>query len=63
MITEGQIFLAIIQVLPIILVWVRLESRLSRLEGQFSMFCSMTQKTISAVEKRRGAKEGSENYG
>jgi len=57
--TEKEIILAFIQTLPIIVIWLRLESRLSRLEGRFDMFLQMTQKVMTAVEKRHGSnKEG-----
>lgn len=50
--TEKEIILAFIQILPILLIWMRLESRLSRLEGRFDMFFSMMEKTFQSIEKR-----------
>jgi len=52
-------FLAFAQVISIIIIWIRFESRLSRLEGRFDEFCLSVRKDLSAVEKRHGSsKEG-----
>lgn len=57
--TEKEIILALIQILPIIIIWVRIESRLARLEGRFDMFLTITTRALTAVEKRHGTnKEG-----
>ena len=53
--TDKEIMLAFINILPIIIIWVRLESRLSRLEGKFSMICIMMQNIITDLTKRHGA--------
>lgn len=50
--TEKDYILAFIQVLPIIIIWIRLESRLSRLEGRFDMFFTIFEKTLGSLEKR-----------
>lgn len=42
----GQIYLAIINVFAILLIWVRIESRMSRLEGRFDMFVSLLHKEL-----------------
>jgi len=52
--TEKEIILAFIQILPILLIWMRLESRLSRLEGRFEMFLSMMEKIFTSIETRHG---------
>lgn len=51
---EDTIILVILQILSIIAIWIRLESRLSRLEGRFDMFVESFCKTIESLEKRRG---------
>ena len=53
--TEKEIILAFIQILPILLIWMRLESRLSRLEGRFDMFLAMMEKSFNSIEKRHGS--------
>lgn len=53
--TEKEIILAFIQILPILLIWMRLESRLSRLEGRFEMFLSMMEKIFTSIETRHGS--------
>ena len=52
--TEKDYFLLFIQMVPIILVWIRLESRLSRLEGRFDMFISSNHCSSKPDEKRHG---------
>lgn len=42
--SERDYFLAFINIVPIIVIWMRLESRMSRLEGRFDMFLSMIAK-------------------
>jgi len=49
--TEKDYVLAFIQILPIIVIWIRLESRMSRLEGRFDMFFLMCEKTFKSEEK------------
>jgi len=44
---EKEIILAIIQIIPILLIWMRLERRLSRLEGRFDMFCALVLKSLA----------------
>jgi len=53
--TEKEILLAFIPTIPILAIWIRLESRLSRLEGRFDMFLNMAQDTLKHVEKRHGS--------
>lgn len=52
--TEKDLILALIQILPIIIIWIRLESRLSRLEGRFDMYMEFVTKLATAIEKRHG---------
>jgi hypothetical protein len=52
MVEYAEKFLAFGQFIAIILIWIRFESRLSRLEGSFSMFCQMIEKQLHSVEKR-----------
>ncbi len=60
---RDEIIVALIQLLPIIIIWLRLESRLSKLEGSFGMFCELTSKSLTRVEKRRGTQQEGEDYG
>lgn len=50
--TDREIFLAFIQLMPIILIWIRLEGRLSRLEGRFDMYMETVGKRLTQIEKR-----------
>ena len=47
-----QLILAFIQIIPIIVIWIRIENRLSRLEGRFDMFMNMIKTTISTNNDR-----------
>ena len=47
--------LAFIQIISIIIIWIRFESRLSRLEGRFDMFNKSVEKDLAAAEKRHGS--------
>jgi len=49
---ETQLILAFIQIIPIIVIWIRIENRLSRLEGRFDMFMNMIKTTISTNNDR-----------
>jgi hypothetical protein len=51
---EKEIILALLNILPIIIIWIRMESRLSRLEGRFDVFFTIVQGTLKSVEKRHG---------
>jgi hypothetical protein len=55
--SEREIILALIQMVPIIAIWVRLESRLSRLEGRFDMFMKFATSCLEAFQKRPGSKQ------
>ena len=50
--SEREIILAFLQILPIILIWIRMESRLSRLEGRFDMYMDTVGKLLIQIEKR-----------
>ena len=43
------------QIASIIIIWIRFESRLSRLEGRFDMFIETVKKDLQAAEKRHGS--------
>lgn len=48
----GEIYLAIINVIAILLIWVRIESRMSRLEGRFDMFVALCEKALRDAPSR-----------
>jgi len=50
--TTKEISIAFIQLLPIILIWVRLENRLATLEGRFNMYMETVGKILLNMEKR-----------
>jgi len=56
-------FLAFAQLASIIIIWIRFESRLSRLEGRFDEFCKFITRELNMVEKRHGSQKEGENYG
>ena len=43
------------QIIAIVVIWVRFENRLSRLEGCFDMFVKHVELLLSAAEKRPGS--------
>lgn len=48
-------WLAFGQVIGIIIIWIRFESRISRLEGRFDEFKDACLRSMTSVEKRHGA--------
>lgn len=60
MLDASEKWLAFAQFISIIVIWIRFESRLSRLEGRFDTFCQMIQQQVSSVEKRHGSKQEGE---
>ena len=50
--TTKEISIAFIQLIPIIIIWVRLESRLAHLEGRFQMYLDVVGKVLTQIEKR-----------
>ena len=51
--TSKEISIAFIQLIPIIVIWVRIEKRLSTLEGRFQMYMDVIGRVLSQVENRR----------
>ena len=51
--TSKEISIAFIQLIPIIVIWVRIEKRLSTLEGRFNMYLEVIGKALSTFENRR----------
>ncbi len=49
---HAEKILAFAQFVSIIVIWIRFESRLSRLEGRFEMFVTLISKTLNGLEKR-----------
>lgn len=49
--STGEISLAIINIIAILLIWVRIESRMSRLEGRFDMFVSLCEKMLKETSR------------
>ena len=56
MIDAAEKLLAFAQFVSIIVIWIRFESRLSRLEVRFDMFFTFVNKALNNVEKRHGTK-------
>lgn len=52
LLTSKEISIAFIQLIPIIVIWVRIESRLATLEGRFNTYMAMLGKTLKQPRKR-----------
>ena len=48
---DKEILTVIIQLVVIIGVWIRIETRIAHLEGKFSMFCKLLADTLASIEK------------
>lgn len=50
-----KVSIAFIQIIPIIIIWVRIESRLATLEGRFGMYMQLLERLLSHTNDRRGS--------